>query len=77
MSCHICQVVLATSASLECGYAKETFIKYAADVRNSIIFTTTPPPRSFGARVLDMNKQNNSRVVTCSVSIVGTMTSVW
>ncbi|KAJ0405265.1 hypothetical protein ATCC90586_009772 [Pythium insidiosum] len=46
------KVVLATSYTLEDGFAKELFVRWASDSRNSIIFTQTLPPSCLASRVL-------------------------
>ncbi|KAF1776916.1 Cleavage and polyadenylation specificity factor subunit 2 [Phytophthora cactorum] len=63
------KVVLATSPSLECGFAKDIFIRWAPDPRNSIIFTSTTPETSFASRVLKLAKDPSAeKTITCSVT---------
>lgn len=61
------KVVLATSSSLDCGFAKDIFIQWAQDPRNSIVFTTSAPPSSLAARVLD-NVKRGKRSITFDVT---------
>jgi len=62
-------VVLATSPSLECGFAKDIFIRWAPDPRNSIIFTTTTPEASFASQVLHIAKDPSAqKVISCTVT---------
>ncbi|GLD93417.1 hypothetical protein PINS_up002009 [Pythium insidiosum] len=46
------KVVLATSYTLEDGFAKELFVRWASDSRNSIVFTHVLPPSCLASRVL-------------------------
>ncbi|KAL7680025.1 putative ribosomal protein L25 [Plasmopara halstedii] len=63
------KVVLATSPSLECGFAKDMFIRWAPDPRNSIIFTSTTPETSFASRVLRLVKDPSAeKTISCSVT---------
>ncbi|EGZ29476.1 hypothetical protein PHYSODRAFT_552782 [Phytophthora sojae] len=63
------KVVLATSPSLECGFAKDIFIRWAPDPRNSIIFTSTTPETSFASRVLKIAKDPSAaKVISCTVT---------
>lgn len=62
------KVVLATSSSLECGFSKELFIRWAPDPRNSIILTTTSSPNSFATRVAQLAKsRSGDRTISCMV----------
>ncbi|KAF1333779.1 Cleavage and polyadenylation specificity factor subunit, partial [Globisporangium splendens] len=63
------KVVLTTSSSLECGFAKDLFIRWAPDQRNSIIFTCTSAPNSFATRVIQLgNDRSGDRTLTCMVT---------
>ncbi|KAG2527396.1 hypothetical protein JM18_003648 [Phytophthora kernoviae] len=63
------KVVLATSPSLECGFAKDIFIRWAPEPRNSIIFTTTTPEASFASRVLKLAKEPTAeKIISCTVT---------
>lgn len=63
------QVVLTTSPSLECGFAKELFVRWAPEPRNSIIFTTTSPPASLASRILKLVKNPaGDRTISFSVT---------
>ncbi|TDH68560.1 hypothetical protein CCR75_005669 [Bremia lactucae] len=63
------KVVLATSPSLECGFAKDIFIRWAPDYRNSIIFTSTTPDMSFASRVQKLTKDSSEKAtISCSVT---------
>ncbi|CAI5731256.1 unnamed protein product [Peronospora destructor] len=62
------KVVLATSPSLECGFAKDVFIRWAPNPRNSIIFTSTTPKTSFASRVLKLAKgPSTEKIISCTV----------
>lgn len=62
-------MVLATSPSLECGFAKDIFIRWAPDPRNSIIFTSTTPETSFASRVLKLAKGPSAeKTISCTVT---------
>uniref|UniRef100_M4C192 Cleavage and polyadenylation specificity factor subunit 2 n=1 Tax=Hyaloperonospora arabidopsidis (strain Emoy2) TaxID=559515 RepID=M4C192_HYAAE len=62
------KVVLATSPNLECGFAKDIFIRWAPDPRNTIIFTSTTPETSFAYRVLTLAKGPSAqRNISCTV----------
>ena len=62
------KVVLATSPSLECGFAKDIFIRWAPDPRNSIIFTSTTPKTSFASRVQELAKgPSTEKTISCTV----------
>ena len=61
-------MVLATSPNLECGFAKDIFIRWAPDPRNTIIFTSTTPETSFAYRVLTLAKGPSAqRNISCTV----------
>jgi cleavage and polyadenylation specificity factor subunit 2 len=63
------QVVLTTSPSLECGFSKELFVRWAPEPRNSIIFTTTSPPASLASRILKLVKNpTGDRTISFSVT---------
>uniref|UniRef100_K3WHC0 Cleavage and polyadenylation specificity factor subunit 2 n=1 Tax=Globisporangium ultimum (strain ATCC 200006 / CBS 805.95 / DAOM BR144) TaxID=431595 RepID=K3WHC0_GLOUD len=63
------KVVLTTSSSLECGFAKDLFIRWASDQRNSIIFTCTSAPNSFATRVIQLgSNRSGDRTLTCMVT---------
>lgn len=60
---------MATSPSLECGFAKDIFIRWAPDYRNSIIFTSTTPDLSFASRVQKLAKDSSEKkTISCSVT---------
>lgn len=62
------KVVLTTSATLESGYAKELFLRWAPDSSNSVIFTSATPPNSLATRVKDLFKDESSdRTIACEV----------
>lgn len=62
-------MVLTTSPSLECGFAKELFVRWAPEPRNSVIFTTTSPPASLASRVLQLVKNpTGDRTISFSVT---------
>lgn len=63
------KVVLTTSPTLECGFAKDLFLRWAVDPRNSIIFTGSSPPNSFAARVIELTSdRSGDRTMTCTVT---------
>ncbi|KAI9911602.1 hypothetical protein PsorP6_009581 [Peronosclerospora sorghi] len=63
------KVVLATSPSLECGFAKNIFIRWAPDPRNSIIFTSTTPETSFASRVINLAKSSSAeKSIACTIT---------
>ena len=47
------QVVLASTADLNCGFARNLFIKWASSANNSIIFTTLTPPGTLARKLID------------------------
>ncbi|DBA01353.1 TPA: hypothetical protein N0F65_001592 [Lagenidium giganteum] len=61
------KVVLATSSTLECGFAKDLFIRWAPNPRNSIIFTSTTPVNSVASRAIEAVK-DGSRTLTFMVT---------
>ena len=62
-------MVLATSPNLECGFAKDIFIRWAPGPRNSIIFTSTTPETSFAHRVLTLAKDPSAeKHISCTVT---------
>ncbi|KAF4027690.1 Cleavage and polyadenylation factor 2 C-terminal [Phytophthora infestans] len=63
------KVVLATSPSLECGFAKDIFIRWAPDPRNSIIFSSTTSETSFASRVVKLSKDPSAeKNISCTVT---------
>ena len=56
------KVVLASPPDLECGLARELFIRWAGDVKNSVVFTTRTSPGTL-ARILIDNPRKNSVVL--------------
>lgn len=47
------QVVLASMQDLTSGFAKDLFIEWAEDEKNSIIFSTRTAPGSLGRELID------------------------
>jgi len=45
-------VVLATTASLEWGFARDLFVEWSANPRHAVIFTDRPQPGTLGHLVL-------------------------
>jgi Cft2 family RNA processing exonuclease len=51
--CMVLQVVLASMQDLTCGFAKDLFIEWAEDEKNSIIFSTRTAPGSLARNLID------------------------
>lgn len=47
------QVVLASMQDLTSGFAKDLFIEWAEDEKNSIIFSTRTAPGSLGRKLIE------------------------
>lgn len=47
------KVVLASTADLNCGFARDLFIKWAGSANNSIIFTTLKPAGTLARKLID------------------------
>jgi cleavage and polyadenylation specificity factor subunit 2 len=63
------KVVLTSSPTLETGFAKDLFVRWAGDGRNSIIFTAPTPPTSLATRVMEIVRDETSnRTVTFHVT---------
>jgi cleavage and polyadenylation specificity factor subunit 2 len=45
-------VVLATTASLEWGFARDLFVEWSSNPRHAVIFTDRPQPGTLGHLVL-------------------------
>ena len=51
------QVVLASVPDLSCGFARELFVAWAEDMRNSVIFTMRPCPGTLARTLIDNLQQ--------------------
>ena len=56
------KVVLASPPDLECGLARELFLRWAGDQKNSVVFTTRTSPGTL-ARILIDNPRKESVVL--------------
>ena len=45
--------MLASTADLNCGFARDLFIKWADSADNSVIFTTLTPPGTLARKLID------------------------
>ena len=52
-NCGYFQVVLASVPDLSCGFARELFVEWAEDPRNSVIFTIRPSPETLARTLID------------------------
>lgn len=53
------KVVLASPPDLECGLARELFINWATDEKNSIVFTSRSSPGTLARDLIDNPKKEN------------------
>uniref|UniRef100_A0A915AJI3 Cleavage and polyadenylation specificity factor subunit 2 n=2 Tax=Parascaris univalens TaxID=6257 RepID=A0A915AJI3_PARUN len=51
------KVVLVSGLDMECGFSREIFLEWCADVRNTVIVTGRSGDRTLGARLIHMAEQ--------------------
>jgi cleavage and polyadenylation specificity factor subunit 2 len=64
-------VVLCTSATLETGYAKELFVRWAGDSKNAILFTDKSNPGTLARKLVTEKPKKLTLVLRKKVLLVG------
>lgn len=58
------QVVLASTADMECGFSRELFLQWCGNAQNSIILTSRTSP---GTLARDLIEKGGNRTITLDV----------